>query len=583
MSSINIDSKLHMPQYIILLFTLIFSSTIVISKEDAKAIWLRHSCGYTNGQQLLGGNAWGDAVAADQKGNSYNAGSFSGNWFTMDTIIDMNLNRFYINKYDYNGKRVWTSKIQGTTINSIISANKMLCDQFGNIYICGIMSVDDSAYLSPYWYPIGGGYIAKYDSMGNNVWCKYVARNSTTPISFTDMSIAGDKLYICGNMGYGTAIIDGTSYVSPTSQSSIIMKISLDGIIEHSEMLDTNTTTYLHGIEASPYSNAVYAVGEYLNGTLSKDGISLLHQESATNSMIIKMNTSFDVVWMRRGLTHIGMKGGIWGSDIKCLRSLELDSLENIYAIGNGNGDSTVFGSLKFNHFIPTSYAQDVYLVKYDKYGREQWLKHGGSGENDHAYDIITDKSGNSIIAVMSGFNSIYNFVFDNDSIQRYHGGLVSYDANGTLRYVKKLQEAKSLRKLTWGLGNSFYGTGTGIQYKMPYDSIIVTGCEDTIHGTIANFKLLMVKFQDERTSNPLHIDDETNTLNDNDIIIPFDDEIRSIYMYDISGKEYALSKDNYIISNSTLYLQSTQYKKGIYLIIVKTKQGHTFTKKAVL
>jgi hypothetical protein len=357
----------------------------------------------------------------------------------------------------------------------------------------------------------------------------------------------------------------------------------LDGIIEHSDMLDTNTTTYLHGIEASPYSDAVYAVGEYLNGTLSKDGISLLHQESATNSMIIKMNTSLDVEWMRRGLTHIGMNGGIWGSDIKCLRSLELDSLENIYAIGNGNGDSTVFGSLKFNHFIPTSYAQDVYLVKYDKYGREQWLKHGGSGENDHAYDIITDKSGNSIIAVMSGFNSIYNFVFDNDSIQRYHGGLVSYDANGTLRYVKKLQEAKSLRKLTWGLDNSFYGTGTGIQYKMPYDSIIVTGCEDTIHGTIANFKLLMVKFQDKRSSNPLHIDDETKTLNDNGIIIPIDDEIRSIYMYDITGKKYALSKDDYIISNSTFCIQSRYFEKGIYFLNIITNQGYTISRSILI
>lgn len=572
-----------MQQYLFLFFTLIFSSAILTSKEGAKAMWLRHSCGYTNGQQLLGGNAWGDAVSSDQKGNSYNAGSFSGNWLTMDTVIEMNLNRFYINKYDGNGKRVWTSRIQGTTLNSIISANKMLCDQYGNVYICGIMSVDDSAYLSPHWYPIGGGYIAKYDSMGNNIWCKYVARNSTTPISFTDMSIAGDKLYICGNMGYGTAIIDGTSYVSSTSQSTVIMKISLDGIIEHSEMLDTNTTTYLHGIEASPYSDAVYVVGEYLNGTLSKDGISLLHQESATNSMIIKMNTSFDVEWMRRGLTHIGMKGGVWGSDIKCLRSLELDSLENIYAIGNGNGDSTVFGSLKFNHFIPTSYAQDVYLVKYDKYGREQWLKHGGSGENDQAYDIITDKAGNSIIAVMGGFNTVYNFVFDNDSIQRYHGGLVSYDANGTLRYVKKLQEARSLRKLTWGLGHSFYGTGTGIQYKMPYDSIIVSGCEDTVHGINTNFKLLMVKFQDHISSNPLHIVDEEKSEHDNGIIIPIDDEIRYICLFDVTGKKYALSKDDYIISNRTCFIQARHYEKGLYFLNIVTNSGCTISKSILI
>jgi hypothetical protein len=221
--------------------------------------------------------------------------------------------------------------------------------------------------------------------------------------------------------------------------------------------------------------------------------------------------------------------------------------------------------------------------VKYDKYGREQWLKHGGSGENDHAYDIITDKSGNSIIAVMSGFNSIYNFVFDNDSIQRYHGGLVSYDANGTLRYVKKLQEAKSLRKLTWGLGNSFYGTGTGIQYKMPYDSIIVSDCEDTIHGTIANFKLLMVKFQDKRSSYPLHIDDEVQSFNEDDIFISNDDDIRSIVLYNITGKKCTLSKDDYIISNKTIFIQTRQLEKGLYFLNIVTNLGHTISRSILI
>ena len=126
----------------------------------------------------------------------------------------------------------------------------MLCDDDGNIYICGIMSIDDSAYLAPNWYPIGGGFIAKYDSNGNNIWCKYVTRQSSSPIVFTDMSISGNTIYACGTMGYGTSTIDGISFVSPKSQSGVLMSVSLDGQILQSEMLDTSTTTIINGNES---------------------------------------------------------------------------------------------------------------------------------------------------------------------------------------------------------------------------------------------------------------------------------------------------------------------------------------------
>lgn len=573
------------------IFFLLLGFTFIDSdaKDDCKAIWLRHSCGYTNGQQLLGGNAWGEVVAADKFGNSYNAGNFSGNWFTMDTVIEMNMNRFYINKYDRYGKRIWTSKIMGTTINSIITSNKMLTDDDGNIYICGIMSVDDSAYLAPYWYSIGGGFIAKYDSNGNNIWCKYVSRKSSSPIVFTDMSISGNTIYTCGTMGYGTSIIDDISFVSPKSQSGVIMSLSLDGQILQSEMLDTSLTTMIYGIEASKNSNAVYIVGEYLNGDLKKDGQKLSYSDNGTHSFIISMNQSFDVQWMRKGITYIGMNGGIWGSDIKCLRSVELDSLDNIYAIGNGNGDSTVFGSLRFSHFIPGSYAQDVYIVKYDKTGKELWLQHGGSGENDNAWDIITDNAGNSIIAVMSGFNTLYNFVFDNDSIQRYHGGLVSYDANGQLRYVKKLQEARSLRRLTWGIGSTFYGTGTGVIYKMPYDTLVINQCEDTLHSSLANFKTVMVQFNDVRSAilglpetdkSPGIISIQDGTVFIPSIKMP---QLHTITLTDITGKQISLLESDIHQTQNGFLLNTNSLHSGVYFLKSIQNAYSSFIKMIVI
>jgi hypothetical protein len=257
------------------------------------------------------------------------------------------------------------------------------------------------------------------------------------------------------------------------------------------------------------------------------------------------------------------------------LRSIELDSLDNIYAIGNGNGDSTVFGSLRFSHFIPKQYAQDVYLVKYDKTGKEQWLKHGGSGENDNAWDIITDKAGNSIIAVMSGFNTLYNFVFDNDSLQRYHGGLISYDASGQLRYVKKLQEARSLRRLTWGIGSTFYGTGTGVIYKMPYDTLEIAQCEDTIHSSLANYKLVMVQFNDKRsTILGLHETDQSSGIvsnQDGTLFIPLLNvhQLHSIMMMDITGRIIPLLDSDIQQTQNGVLLSKRSLHSGVYFLKV--------------
>lgn len=88
--------------FILALLSISIGNGLAQSKPSAE--WLRHTCGYTNGVNLLGGNVWGDAVCTDRFGNSYNSGSFSGNWFTMDTVIEMLENRFYINKYNARGK-----------------------------------------------------------------------------------------------------------------------------------------------------------------------------------------------------------------------------------------------------------------------------------------------------------------------------------------------------------------------------------------------------------------------------------------------------------------------------------------------
>ena len=67
---------------IIIVLTL-FVAQALQAQVNLNALWLRHTCGYTNGINLLGGDVWGNAVCADTYGNSYNSGNFSGFWFAI--------------------------------------------------------------------------------------------------------------------------------------------------------------------------------------------------------------------------------------------------------------------------------------------------------------------------------------------------------------------------------------------------------------------------------------------------------------------------------------------------------------------
>lgn len=562
---------------IISILTVFVTTISTQAQTNLSATWLRHTCGYTNGVNLLGGHVWGNSVCADNYGNSYNSGNFSGNWFTMDTVIDMSSNRFYINKYNSNGDRLWTAKAMGTTINSIMTSSRMECDSIGNVYLCGTFSVDDSVYMAPYWYPVGGGFIAKYDSNGNNIWCKYISRNGTAGVSFTDMSIANGYIYACGIANYGNVIFGTDTFSTLKTQNGFITKLDLNGNIIHSELLDSNSVNEIHGIEVSKVTNDVFIVGEYINNNLSVDGYNLTNTADATNSFIIKMNSGLTAQWAKKCNTYLHINQTV-GSGTKALKRVELDKLDNLYVVGNGNGDSTVIGNLSFNHRISpnNSYAQDIYLVKLDQNGNEIWLRNGGSDDMDFVSDIATDEWGNSILAVGSGSQSSSGLIFGNDTIQQWWGGLVKYDPNGNLLYAQKLQEARSLAALAMSKDSIFYGTGSGkITTQAPFINIPIIACEDTTNGyNNPPYKMVMVKFFDNSGNFTTGIE----SINHSDYSIdifpnPTENELninfntsnnlqKSVRIFDITGKLLLVEET---ISN--LKLNTSNLTKGLYII----------------
>lgn len=546
------------------------------AQNSISATWLRHTCGYTNGVNLLGGDVWGDAVCADKFGNSYNSGSAVGYWFTMDTVIDLNIGRFYINKYDASGLRVWTATARGTSINSIMSSTRMVCDSLGNVYLCGTFAVDDSVYMAPNWYPVGSGFVAKYDSNGNNLWCAYVPRTGSTYISFTDMALINGAIYVSGNMGFGTQSFGPFSFTSTHPQNGIIAKLDLSGNVLHADQLDPNSVNEVHGIAVSGNTDEIYIVGQYISDPLTIDSQILTLTADAQNSFIVKYNSSFTALWAKKCITYLHINQVV-GSSVSCLKRIEMDKLDNIYVSANGNGDSTNIGALSFTHRIhPTiEYAQDIYIAKLNSNGQEIWLRNGGSDAMDVITDLATDEWGNSILSVYSGQQSISGLIFGNDTMPQWHGGIVKYDPNGNLLYTQELQEARTLQALAMSKDSTFYGTGNGFNPGLPYINLSITQCEDTINGYYnPPYKMVMVKFFDNygnftTSDSELNLSENIFNIYPNPasdfIQVDFEESDQShgfIEIIDLHGKSFINEK---IYGNEKIDVSKLSY--GVYFL----------------
>lgn len=546
------------------------------AQNSISATWLRHTCGYTNGVNLLGGDVWGDAVCADKFGNSYNSGSAVGYWFTMDTVIDLNIGRFYINKYDASGLRVWTATARGTSINSIMSSTRMVCDSLGNVYLCGTFAVDDSVYMAPNWYPVGSGFVSKYDSNGNNLWCAYVPRTGSTYISFTDMALINGAIYVSGNMGFGTQSFGPFSFTSTHPQNGIIAKLDLSGNVLHAEQLDPNSVNEVHGIAVSGNTDEIFIVGQYISDPLTIDSQILTLTADAQNSFIVKYNSSFTALWAKKCITYLHINQVV-GSSVSCLKRIEMDKLDNIYVSANGNGDSTNIGALSFTHRIhPTiEYAQDIYIAKLNSNGQEIWLRNGGSDAMDVITDLATDEWGNSILSVYSGQQSISGFIFGIDTMPQWHGGIVKYDPNGNLLYTQELQEARTLQALAISKDSTFYGTGNGFNPGLPYINLSITQCEDTINGYYnPPYKMVMVKFFDNygnftTSDSELNLSENIFNIYPNPasefIQVDFEESDQShgfIEIIDLHGKSFINEK---IYGNAKIDVSKLSY--GVYFL----------------
>ncbi len=121
----------------------------------------------------------------------------------------------------------------------------------------------------------------------------------------------------------------------------------------------------------------------YIAGTFRKPvmfGTTTLVADGASDMFLAKWDKDGNFQWARRG----------GGNNLDVARGLAIDSSNNCYVTGSYRNIG-VFGS----HDVTSMGGYDVFVVKYNSEGTEQWVRSFGGENNDNGHGIATDGAGN--------------------------------------------------------------------------------------------------------------------------------------------------------------------------------------------
>lgn len=165
------------------------------------------------------------------------------------------------------------------------------------------------------------------------------------------------------------------------------------------------------------------------------------------------------------------------GTGADYAESIAVDASGNTYMAGSFYSLGLSFGSNTLTN--NSSGTADIFLAKYSPNGNVLWAKEAGGMDEDVAYSVAVDDSGNTYVA---GFFYSSSITFDsttlfNSGMSSYDMFLVKYNANGNVLWAKVDggtgdDYAKAVTVDVWG---QFYVSGSFGSPSIMFDSTTLT------------------------------------------------------------------------------------------------------------
>lgn len=340
--------------------------------------------------QASGGNHVDEAmdVVHDAAGNIYSTGYFT-NSATFDsyvvTSVSSGIPDGYVYKTNAAGQMQWLTKFGGSGSDRGLSIR---ADGSGNTYVTGYYY--GAATFGPFTLNSVSGsqdiFIAKLDVNGNFLWVRSAGGNMTDIPSNIAIDNAGDVLVTGSFQGiatFGTATF--TSQITPAtsvySYDAFTVKYSNSGTYLWCKTGSGKFTD--RGMDIiTDASNDVYVCGQF-SDTIMFD---VLHTNNIMNAVyLIKYSSAGNEIWFRKA-----------SATSSIAYALAINSNNDIFMAGDFTGTMGFYGPV--NNFLTGTYANRIFLAKYDKNGTYLWGTASSSQNYISARNLALDNTGDAYV-----------------------------------------------------------------------------------------------------------------------------------------------------------------------------------------
>lgn len=350
--------------------------------------------------------------------------------FTLATLIFA----FITNQTFAQNGCAWAKKTGGTNEDW---GSSVTADNFGNVYYLGnfysttVNIGGTNLQNEPATFFNFGAemFLAKFDSCGTFKWARRAGGNYEMRAKSVATDAAGN-VFVCGYSRSDTTKFGTIKMVQRDYYDGFVTKYDANG-----------TALWVTRIDGDYHDRAISLVVDNGGNVLVTGYFSSSYLRCGTDSVanrngssgyedifIVKLDNNGNSQWVRGGN----------GDYDDYANAIGTDAAGNVYVAGGFGSSYIRFG----NDSTALSGYYDIFIVKYDASGNEQWLRTAGNTSYDEAFGLATDPAGNSYITGFTGYNSTVTFGTHpiTNTNSSYGFFIAKYDASGTAQWARKGQ-----------------------------------------------------------------------------------------------------------------------------------------------
>lgn len=340
---------------------------------------------------------YANSVCTSLSGDVYAAGLFYSPSVTIGTNTLINngsaSSDLFLAKYDGAGNVIWAVSAGSPADDA---ATSVTTDAAGNIYVTGWYS--GTINFGTISLTNSGGadiFTAKYDPNGNALWVKQAGgANWDVPQSICYDAV-NNRIYIGGYFGSDSVSFGIYTHLNltPGTVDAFFTKYDTAGNVLFSYATGGQLNDLVNALTTDASGN-LYITGGFASNIMPFPCGTLVNAGTGFPDV-------FTVKWDSAGLCLWAVREG--GPDNDHTVSVSCDPFGNVYVAGHYHSTSFSVGT----DLLINGGMGDPFIIKYTGAGNPIWARATGEMENDFAYTVVSDASGNAFLSGMFKSDSV--------------------------------------------------------------------------------------------------------------------------------------------------------------------------------